>query len=264
LIAIVVLHTVGAVIVEAFKNHPNITALLWAGLPGQESGNSITDVLYGKVNPQAKSVFTWGKKREDWGVDVVYTPTSDDPQLNFKEGVFIDYRYFDAHNIEPSYEFGYGLSYTTFKYSNLRIQKENPGPYQPTQGKTSAAPTFGTIDYNASHAEFPPGFNAVPLYVYPYLDGPVPTGQPQNWPKGSFDSSPQPKLPAGGSSGGNRQLWDVLYTVSCRVTNTGNVKGTEIAQLVSPPSSLPSHDFSTITSTADRLTVHLPWWANRS
>ena len=52
---IVVLHTVGAVIVEAYKQHPNITAILWAGLPGQESGNAITDVLYGKVNPQAKS-----------------------------------------------------------------------------------------------------------------------------------------------------------------------------------------------------------------
>lgn len=228
---IVVLHTVGAVIVEAFKNHPNITGLLWAGLPGQESGNAITDVLYGKVNPQAKSIFTWGKKREDWGVDVIYTPTADPPQLNFKEGNFIDYRYFDANNIAPSYEFGFGMSYTTFKYSNLRIQNENPGPYQPTKGKTAPAPTFGKIDYNVADNEFPPGFHAVKNYVYPYLDGPIPTGQPQNWPKGAFDSSPQPKLPAGGSAGGNRQLWDVLYTVSATVTNTGNVKGTEIAQL---------------------------------
>ncbi|KAM0270416.1 hypothetical protein ACHAQH_009463 [Verticillium albo-atrum] len=129
---IVVLHTVGAVIVEKFKQHPNITALLWAGLPGQESGNAITDILYGKRNPSAKNVFTWGKKREDWGVDVVYTPTADPPQLNFNEGNFIDYRYFDKNGIEPSYEFGFGLSYTTFAYSNLKIVKQNPGPYQPT------------------------------------------------------------------------------------------------------------------------------------
>jgi len=230
---VVVLHTVGPVIVEAFKNHPNITALLWAGLPGQESGNAITDVLYGKINPQAKSIFTWGKRREDWGVDVIYTPTSDPPQLNFKEGNFIDYRYFDANKIDPSYEFGFGLSYTTFSYSDLRIQKQNPGPYQPTTGKTSAAPTFGKIDYDPSHAEFPAGFHAVKNYVYPYLDGPIPQNQTQNWPKGAFDSSPQPKLPAGGSSGGNRQLWDVMYIVSATVTNTGKVKGTEVVQLVS-------------------------------
>ncbi|CZR50167.1 probable beta-glucosidase [Phialocephala subalpina] len=228
---VVVLHTVGPVIVEAFKNHPNITALLWAGLPGQESGNAITDVLYGKVNPQAKSVFTWGKKREDWGVDVVYTPTSDPPQLSFNEGVFIDYRHFDAAGIEPSYEFGFGLSYTSFSYSNLVIQKNNPGPYEPTTGKTSAAPTFGTIDYNEADNEFPPGWHAVKNYVYPYLDGPVPTGQPQDWPAGATDGSPQPKLPAGGSGGGNRQLWDTMYTVSATVTNTGGVKGTEIPQL---------------------------------
>ncbi|KAH6668439.1 putative beta-glucosidase A [Halenospora varia] len=228
---IVVLHTIGPVIVEAFKNHPNITALLWAGLPGQESGNAITDILYGKVNPQAKSVFTWGKKREDWGVDVVYTPTSNPPQLSFNEGVFIDYRHFDAAGIEPSYEFGFGLSYTNFSYSNLVIQKQNPSPYQPTTGQTSAAPTFGAIDYNAADNEFPPGWHAVNNYIYPYLDGPVPTGQPQNWPKGAQDGSPQPKLPAGGSSGGNRQLWDTVYVVSATVTNTGGVKGTEIPQL---------------------------------
>jgi beta-glucosidase len=229
---IVVLHTVGAVIVEEHKNNPNVTAILWAGLPGQESGNAITDVLYGDVNPQAKTVFTWGKSREDYGVDVLYQATEDPPQIDFTEGVFIDYRHFDAAGIEPSYEFGFGLSYTNYSYSNLQIHKENPGPYEPTTGMTKAAPTFGTIDYDPAHAEFPPGFHAVHDYVYPYLSGPVPTDLPQNWPAGSQDGSPQPHLPAGGSGGGNRQLYDIMYTVSATVTNIGHVKGTEIAQLV--------------------------------
>jgi hypothetical protein len=158
--------------------------------------------------------------------------TEDPPQLDFTEGVFIDYRHFDAAGIEPTYEFGYGLSYTNYSYSNLQIQKENPGPYQPTTGTTEAAPTFGTIDYNPSDAEFPPGFVPVYDYVYPYLSGPVPTDLPQNWPAGSQDGSPQPKLAAGGSGGGNRQLYDIMYTVSATVTNIGSVKGTEIAQLV--------------------------------
>jgi len=228
---VLVIHTVGAVILEEHKNNPNITAILWAGLPGQESGNAITDVLYGKVNPQAKTVFTWGKSREDYGVDVIYTPVEDPLQLTFSEGNFIDYRHFDKYNIEPTYEFGYGLSYTTYKYSNLKIQKLNPGPYQPTTGYTSHAPTFGTIDYNPADAEFPPGFQPVPFYVYPYVDFPIPTGEPQNWPAGARDGSPQPKLPAGGSGGGNRQLYDELYTITATVTNTGHVKGTEIVQL---------------------------------
>jgi hypothetical protein len=230
---IVVMHTVGPVIVEQHKNNPNVTAILWAGLPGQESGNALTDVLYGDVNPQAKTVFTWGKSREDYGVDVLYVATEDPPQIDFTEGNFIDYRHFDAAGIEPSYEFGFGLSYTDYSYSKLQIQKEHPGPYQPTTGMTKPAPTFGTIDYNPADAEFPSGFHAVHDYVYPYLSGPVPTGQPQDWPAGYNDGGPQPHLPAGGSGGGNRQLYDIMYTVSATVTNIGQVKGTEIAQLVS-------------------------------
>jgi len=237
---VIVLHTVGPVIVEDYKNHPNVTAILWAGLPGQESGNAITDILYGARNPSAKNVFTWGKKREDWGVDVIYTPGSNNPQISFNEGSFIDYRYFDANNIEPSYEFGFGLSYTNFSYTNLQISKQDPGPYEPTTGKTSPAPTFGTIDRDPKNAEFPPGFHAVNKYIYPYIDGPIPRNQSTNLPKGATDGSAQPKLPAGGSGGGNRQLWDVMYTVSATVTNTGSVKGTEIPQLVSSIFILPS------------------------
>ncbi|KAM0137313.1 hypothetical protein ACHAP3_004119 [Botrytis cinerea] len=228
---IIVLHTIGPVIIEAYKNHPNVTAILWAGLPGQESGNSITDVLYGEVNPQAKSIFTWGKTREDWGVDVDYTISSPDPQQNYKEGVFIDYRHFDAQNIEPSYEFGFGLSYTTFSYSDLRIQSKHARPYTPTKGQTSSAPTFGKINYNASAAQFPPGFHKVPLYVYPYLDGPLVANQSDQAPPHSKDSTPQPLLAAGGEPGGNPGLYDVLYTVTATIKNTGKIAGTEIPQL---------------------------------
>ena len=231
---IVVLHTVGPVIVEALKNNPNVTAIIWAGLPGQESGNAITDALYGKINPSGKSVFTWGKDRADWGVDVFYTSGADNPQSDFTEGVFIDYRWFDKHGIEPSYEFGYGLSYTTFKYSNLQITKKNPGPYQPTMGLTKAAPTFGTIDTNPEHNEFPPGFHVVVPYVYPYLTKYDSLNGTGIVPPHSQDSSPQPKIPAGGSGGGNRQLWDVMYEVTADVENTGSVDGIEVVQLVSP------------------------------
>jgi beta-glucosidase len=162
------------------------------------------------------------------------------PQLDFAEGVFIDYRHFDRAGIEPSYEFGFGLSYTTFEYSNLRVKAMNPGPYEPTQGLTKAAPTFGTIDKDPDHNAFPKGMRRVVPYVYPYV------GPYENMtgggivPPGSQDSSPQPKVPAGGSAGGNRQLWDVMYEVTAEIENTGKVDGIEVAQLVSPPFSFPS------------------------
>jgi hypothetical protein len=229
---IVVMHTTGPIIVEDYKNNPNVTAILWAGLPGQESGNSITDVLYGKVNPQAKSVFTWGKDRADWGVDVIYNTAEDPLQIEYNEGVFIDYRHFDAAGIEPSYEFGFGLSYTTFAYSDLLITKKKAKKYTPNKGKTGSAPTYGTINTSPAANEFPQGFSAVPLYVYPYLDGPVPEGQPEDAPPGSQDSSPQKVAPAGGAPGGNPGLYDVLYTITAKVENTGSVTGTEIPQLV--------------------------------
>lgn len=229
---IVVMHTVGPIIVEDYKNNPNVSAILWAGLPGQESGNAITDVLYGKVNPQAKSVFTWGKDRSNWGVDVVYDTAEDPLQLQFTEGVFIDYRHFDAAGIEPSYEFGFGLSYTTFTYSDLQVVKEKAPKYTPNKGKTSSAPTFGTINANPAANEFPKNISPIPLYVYPYLEGPVPEGQPEDVPPGSQDSSPQEVAPAGGAPGGNLGLYDVLYTVTAKIENTGKVTGTEIPQLV--------------------------------
>ncbi|KAK4911581.1 hypothetical protein LTR66_017348, partial [Elasticomyces elasticus] len=106
---IVVIHSVGPVLVDSFYNNPNITAILWAGLPGQESGNSIADVLYGRVNPGAKLPFTMGASRTSYGTDLLYIPNQGNaaPQQNFEEGVFIDYRAFDKLGETPIYEFGY-------------------------------------------------------------------------------------------------------------------------------------------------------------
>ena len=70
------MHTVGPVLVDPWYDHENITAILWAGVPGQESGNAITDILYGKVNPGGKSPFTWAAARSDYGTELMYTPNN--------------------------------------------------------------------------------------------------------------------------------------------------------------------------------------------
>ncbi|KAL4987983.1 putative beta-glucosidase D [Aspergillus falconensis] len=114
---VVVINTVGARILDSWIEHENVTAVLYGSLLGQESGNSIVDVLYGDVNPSGRLPYTIAKNESDYNVEICYTA-----QCNFTEGNYIDYRYFDAYNVTPRYEFGYGLSYTDFAYSNLHIQ----------------------------------------------------------------------------------------------------------------------------------------------
>ncbi|KAL4745246.1 putative beta-glucosidase G [Aspergillus terricola var. indicus] len=105
-----------------FANHPNVTAILAAHFPGQESGNSIVDVLYGDVNPSGRLPYTIARNGSDYNAPpttAVTTSGREDWQSWFDEKLEIDYRYFDAHNIPVLYEFGFGLSYTTFNISNI-------------------------------------------------------------------------------------------------------------------------------------------------
>lgn len=230
---VVVIHSVGPVLIDHIKTNPNVTAILWAGLPGQESGNSLVDVLYGDVNPQGRTPFTWGKASGDWGITTLVNSTTNYPDQDFSEGVFIDYRYFDQKEIEPSWEFGFGLSYTTFTYSDLEIKATNTSSYKPGAGETPPAPTFGTIDKNATSALAPPNFQKIPKFIYPWLNSTdLPISGNMSLPDGSEDSSPQPILPAGGASGGNPGLYETVFTVSVSIKNTGELQGTDIPQLV--------------------------------
>ncbi|MCJ1312484.1 hypothetical protein MMC25_006158 [Agyrium rufum] len=236
---IVVMHTVGPVLVEEIANNPNVTAILWAGIPGEQSGNSIADVLYGRVNPGAKLPFTLAASREDYGSDLLYIPNDVVPQVEFTEGVFIDYRALDRAGIEPVYEFGYGLSYTNFSYSNLQVTKTQAGPYVPTTGVSTAATEYQPLNNDTSAYLAPANFSFVGFYIYPTLNstdlatasGDPNYGVPGFVPEGSSDGSPQPRIAAGGAPGGNPELYDVLYTVTATVTNTGSVTGEEVPQL---------------------------------
>ncbi|KAG2023257.1 cellulose-binding beta-glucosidase [Coprinopsis cinerea AmutBmut pab1-1] len=118
---IVVVNTVGPVDMEAWIENPNVVAVVWAGLPGQEAGNSLVDILWGDYNPSGRLPYTIGKRIADYGPQVLYNSPVQIPTITYSEGLFIDYRHFDKNNIEPRYEFGYGLSYTTFSYSDLRV-----------------------------------------------------------------------------------------------------------------------------------------------
>jgi beta-glucosidase len=121
---IVVLHSAGIRVVDSWADHPNVTAIVFAGVPGQESGNALVDVLYGDVNPSGRLPYTVAHNESDYGNLLNSTVDPTHPaflQSNFTEGLYIDYRAFDQKNITPRYEFGYGLSYTTFEHADLAI-----------------------------------------------------------------------------------------------------------------------------------------------
>ncbi|KAF7329076.1 Glycoside hydrolase family 3 protein [Mycena kentingensis (nom. inval.)] len=121
---IVIVHSVGPLIIEPWIDHVNVSAVLWAGAPGQEAGNSITDVLYGDWNPSGRLPYTIAKRVEDYSAQVVLGGQgSDVVAIPYAEGLNVDYRHFDSANITPRFEFGFGLSYTNFTYSKLHIAK---------------------------------------------------------------------------------------------------------------------------------------------
>jgi beta-glucosidase len=117
---VVVMHS-GGVNTMPWARNPNVTAILSAHYPGQETGHSIVDILWGEVNPSAKLPYTVPFEGSDYHMPIVEAEPSDNPQSNFTEGLMIDYRHFDANDITPLYEFGYGLSYTTFEITGRLI-----------------------------------------------------------------------------------------------------------------------------------------------
>ncbi|KAF4587087.1 hypothetical protein EYR40_011108 [Pleurotus pulmonarius] len=112
---IVVIHSVGPVFMP-WSSHPNITAIVYAGAPGEMTGPSLVDVLYGRYNPRGRLPFSIADET-DFGTSIVYDSLTGFPEINYTEKLLLDYRYMDANGITPRFEFGFGLSYTTFVYS---------------------------------------------------------------------------------------------------------------------------------------------------
>ncbi|CEJ54310.1 Putative Beta-1,4-glucosidase [Penicillium brasilianum] len=239
---IVIMHTPGSVLVGDWYDNENITAIVWAGLPGQESGRSLVDVLYGRINPGGKTPFTWGKERKDYGAAILNETNNGNgaPQDDFTEGNLIDYRRFDKDDVEPIFEFGFGLSYTKFEFSDLHVTELSADKYSATTGKTKHAPVLGKPG-KASDNLFPSGINRVRQYLYPWLnstnlkdsaaDPDYGMDAKDYIPDGATDGTPQELLPASGPSGGNEGLFEDLIQVTATITNSGSVVGDEVPQL---------------------------------
>lgn len=117
---VIVLHN-GAPIVMPWIN--KVSAVLESYLSGEACGGAQVDILFGKVNPSAKLPETFPLKYEDNPSYLSFPGEGN--EVNYTEGIFVGYRYYDKKNMDVLFPFGYGLSYTTFEYSNLKLSKSS-------------------------------------------------------------------------------------------------------------------------------------------
>lgn len=101
-------------------------AVLQAWYPGQECGNAIADVLFGDATPSGKLPQTFPQRLEDNPAFINYP--GENGRVHYGEGIFVGYRYYEKKQVEPLFPFGFGLSYTTFGYSNLRLSADSLHP----------------------------------------------------------------------------------------------------------------------------------------
>ncbi|GAI48075.1 unnamed protein product, partial [marine sediment metagenome] len=98
-----------------------VTAIIDMLYPGMEGGNAVSNILIGKVNPSGKLPVTFPRKLSD---TPAYNNFPGDKKVHYREGVFVGYRYYDKKKIKSLFPFGHGLSYTTFKYSDLKVPEK--------------------------------------------------------------------------------------------------------------------------------------------
>ena len=96
-----------------------VKGILYMGLPGQAGGEAVADLLYGRSNPSGKLAESWPMAYGDIPSSEIYGKTAD---ALYQEGIYVGYRYYEKAGVPVRWPFGYGLSYTTFAYSNLAVQ----------------------------------------------------------------------------------------------------------------------------------------------
>src|ERR1700678_592798 len=131
----------------------DVPALVDAWFGGQETGHAVADVLFGDVNPSGKLPFSYVNELKESPVYGNYP--GENLQVKYAEGIYVGYRYFDKHGIAPQFPFGYGLSYTSFGYSDLKIKP----------GKAASGQTF-EVSLKLRNQGKRAGAEVVELYVH--------------------------------------------------------------------------------------------------
>ncbi|MGC2211697.1 MAG: glycoside hydrolase family 3 C-terminal domain-containing protein [Silvibacterium sp.] len=113
----------------------NVPALVDTWYPGEEGGTAVAEILFGEHSPEGHLPISFEKSWEQNPVHDNYyaapVAAGKTPHIKYAEGVFIGYRYYTSKHVEPLYPFGFGLSYTTFSFSNLKVSPETASPDDP-------------------------------------------------------------------------------------------------------------------------------------
>ncbi|KAK4127797.1 glycoside hydrolase family 3 protein [Parathielavia appendiculata] len=229
---VVVVHTVGPLILESWIDHPSVKAVLFAHLPGQEAGESLTNILFGDVSPSGHLPYSITKAATDYPDSIANLRgfTFGQVQDTYSEGLYIDYRSLNKRGIKPRFAFGHGLSYTNFTFSNPTIRPVTPlSLVPPARSSKGPTPAYATTIPAASEAYWPDNFPRIWRYLYSWLprneaDDAYAIGiageKKYAYPDG-YSTVQKPGPAAGGGEGGNPALWDVAWEVQLTVTNVG-------------------------------------------
>ena len=119
---VVLLNVGGVVDTKFFSEIEGVDGLVLMSQAGMEGGNALADILTGKTTPSGKLTDTWAKNYSDYPASATIGDNDgNNEQEDYKEGIYVGYRYFDTFNITPAYEFGYGKSYTSFDVEPLTV-----------------------------------------------------------------------------------------------------------------------------------------------
>ena len=148
---VVVINAGGPVVMTRWIAQVPAVLDLWYG--GQEGGNAIADILFGEANPSGKLPVSFVKQWKDSPAYGHYP--GENLQVEYAESIYVGYRYFDKQKVEPLFPFGYGLSYTRFDYSDLKVSPNKVSPGKPVEVSLS-------VRNSGSRA----GAEVVELYVH--------------------------------------------------------------------------------------------------
>ncbi|HXB53862.1 MAG TPA: glycoside hydrolase family 3 C-terminal domain-containing protein [Vicinamibacteria bacterium] len=156
---VVVLTAGGGVDTSAWLDR--VPALVHAWYPGQEGGTALAAILLGDVNPSGRLPITLERRWEDNPVhDSYYPAETGTNRIVYQEGVFVGYRGYEHRGTKPLFPFGYGLSYTTFKYGNLAIKSTAPG----ASGGESGEPPY-EVSFDVTNTGSQAGADVAQVYV---------------------------------------------------------------------------------------------------
>ncbi len=155
---IVAITSGGGVDMNAWLDSVPTVLQLW--YPGQEGGTALAEILFGDVNPSGHLPVTFERHWEDNPVHDSYYPEAGTNRIVYKEGVFVGYRGYEKNGAKPLFPFGYGLSYTTFQYSNLVIKPVNGR----ASGGASSAPRYEVL-FDVKNAGSRAGADVPQVYI---------------------------------------------------------------------------------------------------